>query len=178
VAFGDGEEGVVKAASAAGKLNLNFAPPASLLTRVGGKTAYCCTQLILAGVFDRYPDLRIAIAECGAGWVPTYAEQADTNYMRHRYWSGLELPHDPSWYIRRHFLFGIQDDYAAVRYRDDIGVENIAWSTDFPHVATDWPNSLELVEKMFRDVPADERRKMVCDNAVEFYHLDAGSKRR
>ena len=40
-------------------------------------------------------------------------------------------------------------------------------------MATDWPNSLDLVEKMFRDVPDDERRRMVCDNAVEFYHLTA-----
>jgi predicted TIM-barrel fold metal-dependent hydrolase len=171
VSFGEGAEGEKKRAAGAG--NLNFAPPAALLTRVGGDTAYTCTQLILHGVFDRFPALRIAIAECGAGWVPCYAEQADTNYKRHRYWAKLDLPHPPSWYVRRHFLFGIQDDFFAIKCRHDIGVENIAWSTDFPHVATDWPESLALIEALFRDVPADERHQMVCGNAVRFYGLDA-----
>ncbi len=170
VSFGAGEAGAKAATAAQG--NLNFAPPASLLTRVGGDTAYACTQLILEGVFERFPSLRIAIAECGASWVPIYAEQADTNYRRHRYWAEIDLPHEPSWYIRRHFLFGIQDDFLAVKYRHDIGVENIAWSTDFPHVASDWPNSMQLVEKMFAGVPEAERNRMVRDNAVEFYQLD------
>ena len=62
-------------------------------------------------------------------------------------------------------------DFHAVKYRADIGVENIAWSTDFPHVATDWPDSLALVEKLFAGVPEAERRKMTCDNAVAFYKL-------
>lgn len=169
VSFGDGKEGETKVEQAKG--NLNFAPPAALLTRVGGDTAYACTQLIVTGVLDRFPSLRIAFAECGAAWVPTYAEQADTNYRRHRYWAKLDLPHEPSWYVKRHFLWGIQDDFLAIKYREDIGVENIAWSTDFPHVATDWPHSMALVEKMFAGVPAEERRRMTCDNAVEFYRL-------
>jgi predicted TIM-barrel fold metal-dependent hydrolase len=176
VSFGEGAEGDRRKAAEAG--NLNFAPPAALLTRVGGDTAYTITQLILAGVLDRFPALRLAFAECGAGWVPTYAEQADTNYQRHRFWAGLELPHPPSWYVRRHFLFGIQDDFFAVKCRHDVGVENIAWSTDFPHVATDWPDSLELIERMFHDVPADERHQMVCGNAVRFYRLDADAAAR
>jgi predicted TIM-barrel fold metal-dependent hydrolase len=171
VSFGEGAEGERRAAASQG--NLNFAPPAALLTRGVGDTGYVITQLILAGVLDRFPSLRLAIAECGASWVPFYAEQADSNYMRHRYWAKLELPHPPSWYVRRHFLFGIQDDFHAVKYRADIGVENIAWSTDFPHVATDWPDSLALVEKLFAGVPESERRRMTCDNAVEFYKLGA-----
>lgn len=169
VSFGEGEEAERRAAAEAG--NFNFAPPPALLTRVGGVTAYTCTQMILAGVFDRFPDLRIAIAECGASWVPTYAEQADTNYVRHRHWAGIDLPHPPSWYIQRHFLFGIQDDFLAVKYRHDVGVGNIAWSTDFPHVATDWPHSMDLIKRMFDGVPEDEKQRMVCGNAVDFYGL-------
>ena len=73
-------------------------------------------------MLDRFPDLRIAFAEVGAAWVPPFAEAADSNYLRHHYWAEVELPHLPSHYIKRNFLFGIQDDTLAVRRLvDEIG---------------------------------------------------------
>jgi predicted TIM-barrel fold metal-dependent hydrolase len=47
------------------------------------------------------------------------------------------------------------------------------WSTDFPHIVTRWPKSLELMEEQFAGVPADEKQAMVAGNAVKFFHLDA-----
>jgi uncharacterized protein len=151
---------------------LNFAPINYLMSRDGGDIGYCMMQLINDHVFDRHPRLRIAFAECGAGWIPYYAEQADSNYMRHRYWAKIELAHEPSYYVRHHFLFGIQDDYYAVKNRHAIGVENIMWATDFPHVATNWPDSMKLIDELFKGVAEDEKRKMVCENALRFYKLD------
>ena len=110
-----------------------------LITRQGLETGYCVTQLIMSRVFERFPGLRFSFAETGAGWVPFYSEQADTNYERHRYWWDFELEHPPSYYVRHHFLWGIQDDYVCIELRHHIGTENIMWATDFPHHATDWP---------------------------------------
>jgi len=98
-----------------------------MLSRAGGASGYVITQLIIERVLDRFPTLRFAIGECGAGWVPFYAEQADSKVMRHRWWAGIELDHEPSWYVTRHFLFGIQDDRVGVANRDVVGVENILW---------------------------------------------------
>ena len=154
---------------------LNTAQPAKLLSRTGGTTGYCMTQLITTGVLDRHPDLRIAYAESGAGWVPYYKEQADTNYKRHRHWAGLELPHEPSWYVDKHFRFGIQDDYVSIRWRGDIGVDRIMWASDFPHVSTDWPNTAPLLDELFDGVPDDEVQRMVAGNAIDFYKLDVPS---
>jgi len=147
-------------------------PVNGLLTRTGHDTAYCMTQLIKNGVFDRWPDLRIGMAESGAGWVPYYAEQADSNYMRHRHWANIDLAHAPSHYVFRHFLFGVQDDFFAMRVRDAIGVGNIMWATDFPHAASDWPASLELVDRLMAGVSDSDRRAMVAGNAMEFFKLE------
>ena len=49
---------------------LNFAPINYLMSRDGGDIGYCMMQLINDHVFDRHPTLRIAFAECGAGWIP------------------------------------------------------------------------------------------------------------
>jgi predicted TIM-barrel fold metal-dependent hydrolase len=158
-------------ADARGMTGPTTARPSQLLSRAGGHTGYVMTQLITERVFDRFEGLRFAIGECGAGWVPFYMEQSDSNYRRHRWWAGIELDHEPSWYVTRHFLFGIQDDRFGVECRARIGVENILWGSDFPHSASDWPESREQIDTVFDGVPEDERRAMVCDNCLEFYGL-------
>ena len=47
------------------------------------------------------------------------------------------------------------------------------WSNDFPHAVGDWPHSHDVIAETFAGVPDDERQRMVCDNAVGFFHLDA-----
>lgn len=167
------DRGPVQRRSAGGAVQ--GAPVNGLLTRTGHDTAYCMTQLIKNGVFDRIPALRLGLAESGAGWVPYYAEQADSNYTRHRHWANIELDHEPSYYIRRHFLFGIQDDLFAVAVRSFIGVENIMWATDFPHAASDWPNSLSLIERMMSGVDEGDMAAMLAGNACRFYGLGDGA---
>jgi predicted TIM-barrel fold metal-dependent hydrolase len=56
--------------------------------------------------------------------------------------------------------------------RHDIGVDRVQWSTDFPHVQCDWPNSRRIIDEQFADVPDDETRAIVRDNAVAFFRLD------
>ncbi|MDA8044371.1 MAG: amidohydrolase family protein [Actinomycetota bacterium] len=170
VQFGGGRSAEQAAPGPFHSVSLN-----QLMTRATGQgvdTGYCVSQLITSGAFDRFPTLRLAFAETGAGWVPFYAEQADTNYDRHRYWWGFELAHPPSYYVKKHFLWGIQDDYFAVRVRHEIGLGNLMWATDFPHHATDWPCSRDLIETMFAGVPDAERQQIIAGNAVDFYRLD------
>jgi predicted TIM-barrel fold metal-dependent hydrolase len=56
--------------------------------------------------------------------------------------------------------------------RHDIGIDRIQWSTDFPHVQCDWPNSRAVIEEQFASIPADETHKIVRDNAIAYFHLD------
>jgi predicted TIM-barrel fold metal-dependent hydrolase len=52
-----------------------------------------------------------------------------------------------------------------------VGIDNMAWSTDFPHHGNDWPYSRKVIDALFVDVPEEERRKIVCDNAARFWGL-------
>ncbi|MGE0387957.1 MAG: amidohydrolase family protein [Gammaproteobacteria bacterium] len=149
----------------------NFAPINAMLTK-GLPLAYTPMQMITAGVFDRFPDLRMFFAEIAIGWVPHFIERSDDEYQRHRYWANIDLKHEPSYYIRKHFSWGMWIDKVGLALRDMIGVDNIQWSTDFPHVVTDWPNSRALIEREFKDIPADEKRRIICDNAVRYFRLN------
>ena len=53
-------------------------------TRGGGTNA---VQLLLSGLFDRFPDLRVCLAETSIGWVPFFLEIADVRYNRHIHWA-------------------------------------------------------------------------------------------
>jgi hypothetical protein len=46
------------------------------------------------------------------------------------------------------------------------------WSTDFPHIESDWPNSMQVIEETFQGVPEDEKQRMVAGNCIEFFRLD------
>jgi predicted TIM-barrel fold metal-dependent hydrolase len=46
------------------------------------------------------------------------------------------------------------------------------WGSDFPHQESDWPESLKIIDKNFAGVPDQEKSKMVCGNAVEFFRLE------
>ena len=62
-------------------------------------------MLVLGGVFERHPDLRIVCVEADAGWVPHFMYRMDHAYKRHRYWlpAGQELTRLPSeWFSEQH----------------------------------------------------------------------------
>ena len=132
-------------------------------------------NFVLSGVFDRFPELRFCVSECGASWVPFMACQLDNNYYRHRNWGDLApLERMPSDYVmgeNSHFLWNVIVDPYAIKYRHDIGVKNLVWASDFPHTATNWPRSKAHVANMLFDVP-DEERELICwKNAAKWLNL-------
>jgi len=135
-------------------------------------------QLVLSGVFDRRPDLKIFFAETRLGWVPFWMEEADYWYERHRHWSERLLnfkppKQRPSDYVRQHISFSIQHvEGVAMELRHHIGVEHIMFATDFPHIESDWPNTRPFAEKLFADVAADEAFKIAAGNMIRFFHLE------
>ncbi|MGE0878354.1 MAG: amidohydrolase family protein [Acidimicrobiia bacterium] len=136
-------------------------------------TQWSIVQFILTGVFDRFPAMTMFFAESGISWVPAYLERIDNGYERHRDWTGFSLARMPSEYIRERCLFGFQDDAYGVKHRDEIGVDKIMWANDFPHSAGDWPDSLAVIERLFADVPDDEVRLVLHDNAARYFKLPA-----
>lgn len=151
--------------------------PIRQLTRFQGSTTLALIQLMFAGVFDRFPNLRIYFAETMLGWLPYTLEQIDDIYERSRHWAesyyGLEpLARPPSEYIKEHALWGFLRDPIGVELRHRVGVQNGIWGSDFRHSAGDWPNSQKVIEEIFAGVPDDERYAMLAGNAVDFFGLD------
>jgi Amidohydrolase len=97
-------------------------------------------------------------------------------YDRHVRWAerllGFKpLRRCPSEYIREHCLWGFQFDRVGVELRHKINVDRLIWGSDFPHQESDWPESMDVIARNFAGVPDHEKYKMVCGNAIEFFHL-------
>jgi len=45
------------------------------------------------------------------------------------------------------------------------------WSSDYPHTASTWPQSREVVERDLKGVSEKERRQIVRENAARLYGL-------
>ena len=129
------------------------------------------SEIISSGVHDRFPDLIWVAVETGCGWIPYVLEQLDDRWWRNRWWLPVKLKHEPSFYFHRNWRASSMIDHYAVKNRHVIGVDNMLWSTDYPHHGCDWPETRRVVDDMMRDVPADERRKLCALNAAKLYKL-------
>ena len=159
--------------SAAGTLAGRKPPPTgALLPRLGSSVFKPLADTIYMGLYERFPKIKMVGVETGIGWIPFFLETLDDNFLRHRFNSGWHLKMMPSEYFKRNVWATFVTDPLGVELRHKVGVEHIMWSTDYPHVQTDWPNSQRTLAGDMRNVPEDEVRKMVRDNAVKLYRLE------
>jgi predicted TIM-barrel fold metal-dependent hydrolase len=148
------------------------------LTNFGLPPALGMTQLVLAGVFERFPKLNILFAETRLGWVPFWLEHMDLWYQRHLGWAeeylGFKpLKHPPGHYVRQNIHFTVQYERVAVEQRHHVGTNHIMFATDFPHIENEWPNSRPIIDEIYANVPEAEKAKIWAGNAVDFFRLGA-----
>jgi predicted TIM-barrel fold metal-dependent hydrolase len=128
-------------------------------------------EFIYSGLLDRFPGLKLVGVEVGASWVPALLEHMDDHYWRNRTWTDTKLKLLPSEYFRRNWQVTFIREPFAIKVREAVGIKNMMWSTDYPHHRHDAPYSRRLIEDMFFGVPEEEKRAIVCMNAVELYDL-------
>jgi predicted TIM-barrel fold metal-dependent hydrolase len=121
-----------------------------------------------AGVFDRYPHLRVSFGESGAGWLAYALDRMDFEY-EDRFRDLMKLK--PSEYWKRQCKCTFQYDRIGAKLLDDIGVETMMWGSDYPHTDGVWPESQKYIDEQFSGLPADVVQKITCDNAAKFYRL-------
>jgi len=132
--------------------------------------------VVFSGALERYPALKIVLAETGIGWLPYMLERMDDTYRKFvdapDFWrshSGLALKMAPSRYFRRQIWATFQIDRAGLRLLDALGEDRVMWASDYPHADSTWPDSMKELDRMMGDIPSAERRKITCTNAAALY---------
>ena len=155
-------------------VSLSTSPPAAHRAKLPGYGRFMSTPAILidmmyAGIFDRFPDLQVVVAEVEIGWVPFIKEQIDGNYHRMALHTDIKLPQLPSRYIEQHVHFTYITDPFGLANRHRVGVERILWSSDYPHQAADWPFSWKTIATSTSGIPSDELDLILAGNAQRLY---------
>ncbi|WP_315834834.1 amidohydrolase family protein [Bradyrhizobium prioriisuperbiae] len=103
------------------------------------------SSIVLEGVLERFPKLKMIMIEAGFGWVPSLAWRLDRAWARMR----SEVPdvkRPPSEYIRDHIFWTTQPMEDPERRDhlfdviDWIGWDRLLFATDYPHWDFDEPS--------------------------------------
>jgi predicted TIM-barrel fold metal-dependent hydrolase len=139
-------------------------------------------QMILSGVFERFPRLKVVLTEAGCAWVPPLLERLDgvirgirdtgaTGEIR--YGADHVLPKDASEYFHQNVWMGVsQPRQADAEARHVIGIDKFMWGSDYPHDEGTYPYTRENLRARFSDAPEAEMRKILAGNAAKMYGFD------
>ncbi len=130
-------------------------------------------DMVFAGVFDRYPKLKLVSAESDCGWAAHYLMRMDHKFtsLRNMY-NNARISGDimPSEYVKRQVYYTFMIDPVGIRNRDLIGVGNLLWASDYPHHESTWPRSHQIIERQCPpDISAEDKRKIIGENAARLY---------
>jgi predicted TIM-barrel fold metal-dependent hydrolase len=150
-------------------------------------------ELIFAGVFERHPRLKFVLTEQRVAWVTETLRDLDSLYenvvsMRrddgatvvpaiNLLLDNLDLastmPRRPSEYWASNcYINGSTLAPFEVAQRYDVGIDNLMWGTDYPHIEGTWPDTKLSLRHTFAGISDDETRRILGETAVDVYKLD------
>ena len=130
-------------------------------------------SFVSEGVFERFPDLRVMVTECGFAWLPALLWRFDKDWKG--VWREVPWVKDlPSEYVHRHFGLTTApahlppDDAGRAQLLEMLGgPAMLAYASDFPHDHGD------SITPLLDQLPAEDRAAVLQNTAAGFYGLDA-----
>jgi len=127
------------------------------------------TSMIMCGVCDRFPSLRVGFLESGGGWMAGWLDRMD----RHFDDQGMNdtgLTTRPSETFRRQCFISFEPvERSLALLADYLGPETILWATDYPHFDGFWgaPN---MIKQM--GLPPATLKSVLSGGAKRYYALE------
>ena len=154
----------------------------------------CLASIILSGVFDRYPKLRVVTVGFGANWIPYFLTRTDEmyevrpermgpdnsqgrysdqyeNYEMAQERAGFSLPEGvkPSDRFHSNVYAAFKDDLIGFQLPDLMGFKNILWGSAYPQQESTFPNSKEFLEGKLANMTDAEKTALIRENTATLY---------
>lgn len=129
------------------------------------------TSIVFEGIPERFPSLRIAFLEAGAGWAPYWMERMDDEYARRAVEAPL-LRNKPSDYVRAGTIYFSceADEWLLPQAVRLVGENQLVYASDFPHWDHSFPGSIDEIRAR-GDLTDVQKRKILADNCRRLYGL-------
>ncbi|MDG2989794.1 amidohydrolase family protein [Candidatus Synechococcus calcipolaris G9] len=135
------------------------------------ETATHALRLIMGGVFDCFPRLKIILGHMGEG-LPYWLQRLDNRYLLQvKIGAVQKMPRLPSEYFKEHFVIttsGVCSPPALRHALDVLGSDALLFAADYPYESIEEAVSF-LDSVMISD---QERRKIYQTNAEKLFRLD------
>jgi uncharacterized protein len=129
-------------------------------------------HFIFSGLTERFPRLKIVFAEAGIGGLNYVIAACDHEWETRRLWTeGLATR--PSEAVRRQMYVNFWFEAEGIKLREEIGIDNLMWESDYPHVASYYPRSWHEIERVLDGVSSADREKLLYKNALKVYDIEA-----
>jgi len=125
--------------------------------------------IMVSGVLERCPRLRVGFFEGGCGWVPYWLDRIDEHYEKRPEEAPL-LKGKPSEYVRegRAFFSFEPEDRMLPYCLERIGADHFLFASDYPHWDMTFPHAISGLFQR-HDLSAEQKRKLTYDNIFQFY---------
>jgi predicted TIM-barrel fold metal-dependent hydrolase len=135
---------------------------------------------ILGGVFERFPRLQVGFTEQLARWIPHELQRLE-DILSDKSFTAINrlrevrkvLTLTPREYWQRNCFVGASFmSRGEAEQRQQIGLRNILWGSDFPHPEGTTPVTIDALRYSFAQVPPNELRLILGENAARVYRFD------
>ena len=129
-------------------------------------------DIVFSGVLARFPKLKLVYVENEVAWIPFYAHEWNKYYLRFR--NKVPLPFMsklPADYVAEQVYATFFSDPTGGWLMDRYGEDTFMWSNDYPHAASTWPHSRQVIADELGHLPRHVIRKVVRENVIKLYDL-------
>ncbi len=126
------------------------------------------SKYIFGGILDRHPRLRVGWFEGGIAWVPPALQDAEHVLASYRHMLKHHPEHDIRHYWDTHMCASFMVDGLGLKQIDEIGIDKVMWSSDYPHNESTYGYSERSLAAVVDAVGPEEAVRVVSANIRRF----------
>ena len=127
------------------------------------------TTMVYDGVFERFPDLRVATVESSSGWVCEWIDRLDHRFHYMGHTSGMGRPAAET-FARNIWINADPDERALPHMVELLGDERFMIGSDYPH-AEGFTRPVERARTALGRLPSVSIERILGDNCARFLNL-------
>ena len=129
------------------------------------------SSMIMGGVLERFPKLRVAFLEGNCSWLPWWLYRMDDQWEKFGPGEDVNLSQSATEYFLRQCYISVDADESLVEdVVKRLGDENLVFSTDYPHPDSAYPHATEEILSI-DGLSSESKKKILWDNCVRLYGL-------
>ncbi|MGZ4512592.1 MAG: amidohydrolase family protein [Mycobacterium sp.] len=129
------------------------------------------SKYVFGGILDRHAGLRIGWFEGGIAWVPPALQDAEHVLASYRHMLAHQPEHDVRYYWDTHMCASFMVDGLGLTQIDQIGIDKVMWSSDYPHNESTYGYSERSLAAVVDAVGPEDAVRVVSGNVRKFLGL-------